>query len=1270
MSRRDGDDTALPATVDGADANVVANSSSFRALSDLFAGRRKITDDTVFRSPEKATQVAAEGSTARRRRPPVEGSEELSGSGAVVGGDEEGEVAPSFDRDIVAAAATSGPQEVTVEELARRADWATAAAEAAGARVRRPSWMSPDDLDGEGAQGSVGALTGGGGSVARGRGGSSSGTAGFGVRRQQSTGAASMAGAEGVGGIPRTATAGRQASAGGQGGQQQARGPAPFASPSHRSATEGSGQAGGPAGSSMRSPASVTSARANTPLLVPSSSTASARASASSRGPAPLSLAGVAAPGAPPVVGGAASGAAAAAAAAAAGGASSLQAAGPSAAATGAPQTVWNLPPARAGQQAQDGTAGGSGAGEAAGGAGSGDQPKGQAASPWEDESGGGGAGRGAGAVGAAGAGIFRDLLKGQHTLLVIEFTKGSATARYRFMRRAEILAEARKYAAAGALATLPAAAAAGPAAGASGAGPLPATGALLSGSVAGGLPPTVASLSRPSMPSMRLPAVPPPAVGAAEAGAGVVHAYPTTTPAEVAAGALAEGVITRRVAQLMPSAAVALLRQRSAGLSPSEAAAVGAEAAESLLAGYYAYSPGEMPFGHQHQQQPWPQPWPQQQGLPPSAYYGVTAGSSVGPPSHLPGVGGAPGYAPHPSFIALGSYAAAAMAEVAVEPGPLPTAAAAEGLTAAAGASPAAASPRQSVPPVRASPEPEVGAALGDAGGSAAAAEAAGGRTASGTATPSGSSLSGGDSGSSSSGEEASEGSPAHPRALGGRRASHATSGGASTSDDGASAAPGSGRTVGTEGGRGSVAEGMLLQAPAAGGLASAVPFLQDTRLHAAAEGPAGIHASASVQSHAPAPHPPSHHPQQREAGLHTAHISRYASGDEDGEGGRRGRYDSTASAGLGSLASTSHRQGSLYGGGFTAAAAPAAAGESGPGGFPGSFYVPVHGPGLGAAGGAGAGHYPQPYANGHAYPHPHPQPQQPHPYATPYPHSGPYGPPPYQHQHAPTHTVGPMGSGRGVSGHHGGGGGGGGGGRGQQASFLSELVSTFLQSRDLRVVDSGFELSREPAVLVRRHCVVINLPPVRAIIMGDKCFFFPEEGADAELLPILQRLTGGQAPREAASGPDGEPYAGGEVDSGAGTGAGATPEGAGSSSSPSASAEGPVPVTLVHRGSPVAGGSAGEGEGEAAASGGAAASPTPPPPSSSSELPWEFFVLETFLLAVTSSINAEYRSLGPEVQATIRKLVAHASTTPRMFEQLRCVAAATVDIAGAGRC
>ncbi|RYY36186.1 hypothetical protein EON62_01960 [archaeon] len=38
---------------------------------------------------------------------------------------------------------------------------------------------------------------------------------------------------------------------------------------------------------------------------------------------------------------------------------------------------------------------------------------------------------------------------------------------------------------------------------------------------------------------------------------------------------------------------------------------------------------------------------------------------------------------------------------------------------------------------------------------------------------------------------------------------------------------------------------------------------------------------------------------------------------------------------------------------------------------------------------------------------------------------------------------------------------------------------VTSLLQSRDLRVVDSAFEIGSEPAILVRKHCIVVNLPP-----------------------------------------------------------------------------------------------------------------------------------------------------------------------------------------------
>jgi hypothetical protein len=57
-------------------------------------------------------------------------------------------------------------------------------------------------------------------------------------------------------------------------------------------------------------------------------------------------------------------------------------------------------------------------------------------------------------------------------------------------------------------------------------------------------------------------------------------------------------------------------------------------------------------------------------------------------------------------------------------------------------------------------------------------------------------------------------------------------------------------------------------------------------------------------------------------------------------------------------------------------------------------------------------------------------------------------------------------------------------------------------LQPRDLRVVDESFALSNQPAFLIRQYCMVLNLKPVRAIILPGKVLLFPRLGADGELL------------------------------------------------------------------------------------------------------------------------------------------------------------------------
>lgn len=77
-----------------------------------------------------------------------------------------------------------------------------------------------------------------------------------------------------------------------------------------------------------------------------------------------------------------------------------------------------------------------------------------------------------------------------------------------------------------------------------------------------------------------------------------------------------------------------------------------------------------------------------------------------------------------------------------------------------------------------------------------------------------------------------------------------------------------------------------------------------------------------------------------------------------------------------------------------------------------------------------------------------------------------------------------------------------------GYAAANRPRTVTTLLQSRDLRVVDPEFDVAHQPAILVRRHCIVVNLPPVRAIVMADRCLFFPEPGADSDLVPLLERF------------------------------------------------------------------------------------------------------------------------------------------------------------------
>lgn len=63
-------------------------------------------------------------------------------------------------------------------------------------------------------------------------------------------------------------------------------------------------------------------------------------------------------------------------------------------------------------------------------------------------------------------------------------------------------------------------------------------------------------------------------------------------------------------------------------------------------------------------------------------------------------------------------------------------------------------------------------------------------------------------------------------------------------------------------------------------------------------------------------------------------------------------------------------------------------------------------------------------------------------------------------------------------------------------------------LQPRDLRLLDSSFIYSKEPAILVRRHSILVNLWPIKALLLHDRTLIFVPDGADSMLSTLLTHL------------------------------------------------------------------------------------------------------------------------------------------------------------------
>jgi magnesium transporter len=71
-------------------------------------------------------------------------------------------------------------------------------------------------------------------------------------------------------------------------------------------------------------------------------------------------------------------------------------------------------------------------------------------------------------------------------------------------------------------------------------------------------------------------------------------------------------------------------------------------------------------------------------------------------------------------------------------------------------------------------------------------------------------------------------------------------------------------------------------------------------------------------------------------------------------------------------------------------------------------------------------------------------------------------------------------------------------------------ELLGGFLHPRDLRKLVSPFSASNEPELIVRRHAMLLNFDPLRAIILRDRLLVLVPDGADSILVQLEQMILG----------------------------------------------------------------------------------------------------------------------------------------------------------------
>ncbi len=72
-------------------------------------------------------------------------------------------------------------------------------------------------------------------------------------------------------------------------------------------------------------------------------------------------------------------------------------------------------------------------------------------------------------------------------------------------------------------------------------------------------------------------------------------------------------------------------------------------------------------------------------------------------------------------------------------------------------------------------------------------------------------------------------------------------------------------------------------------------------------------------------------------------------------------------------------------------------------------------------------------------------------------------------------------------------------------------ERLGGYLHPRDMRRLVTPFSSSNEPALIIRRHVMLLNFDPLRAIVLRDRLLLLVPDGADSILINLEKNVRGG---------------------------------------------------------------------------------------------------------------------------------------------------------------